>query len=98
MAQVMNTYILMHVKSLKSHWTTCIRVTGLCLTPENGPAYSFMPPVSTPLDRSCFLINNAFVGTEGTECSPVLPLQGREQVTIYFSSPAEIRSSLKDTV
>lgn len=56
-----------------------------------------MPPVSTSIDRSCFLVNNVLVGTEGTECSPVIDYQDREQVTIYFSSSAEIRSSLKDT-
>lgn len=95
MAQVMNTCILVHVKSLISHWTTCIRVAGLCLTLENGPVYLFTSPVSTSIDWSCSLINNAFLGTEGTECSPVLPYQCREQVAIYFSSPAEIRSSQK---
>lgn len=57
-----------------------------------------MSPVSTSIDGSCFLINNAFVGTEGTECSSGLPYQHREQVTIYFSNPAEIRSSLNDTM
>lgn len=67
------------------------------LNSENGPVYLFMPPVSTSIDRSSFLINNAFMGTEGTECSPVLPYQCREQVIIYFSSPAEIASSANDT-
>lgn len=58
----------------------------------------FMSPVPASIDRSCFLINNAFVGTQGTECSPVLPYQCREQVIIYFSCPAEIGSSMKDTM
>lgn len=87
MAQVMNTYILVHVKSLISHWTTCVRVAGLCSTLENGPVCLFMSPLSTSVDRSCFLINNAFVGTEGTECSPVLPYQHKgTSYNLFFQS------------
>lgn len=88
-------------KPHQSHWTTCVRVAvKRCLTPnsENGAVHLFMSPVSTSIDRSCFLINNAFMGAEGTECSPVLPYQCREQLIIYFSSPAEIGSSMKDTM
>ena len=51
-----------------------------------------------PFNRSIFLINNAFMRTEGTECFPVLPFQPREQVTTYFFCTTEIASSLENIV